>query len=765
MDNKRRPILYKGEVYTTPVEKKVGGPIREPEVTYEAARNNVITSLNSVVSNIKELPTEARLPNEYIVCLRLQSEFSAKSYYPGSLFEYDNTKEFAEIGSRQWKEKKDHSEDKTVDEKGKLFFVRTTEKGLNNLQQKLENSESQLTKEFTIDIRKIKSIDLLSVPEQILAIEDEWKEGRLEAVLHPFELDQNLLKDHFISKLKNIGVNIETIRLKQYESGITFVSLFGNRETVKQLGNYNPLRMLHPLEARSIPVLRGTTEIGGPLAPDFTSKSSIVVGMFDGGIPEKNPFLKNYAESSDLVPSRPDQTGIAHGNAVAGVILYGPLNKYANGEKLPEPNISVKSFRVLPTTNPADIDLYEVIDGIEDVVPKEKDIRVYNLSIGPRGEILDDPVSRFTYALDLLTVKYGILFSSAVGNDGEKSKNRVQSPSDIVHGLGVAAYTKREGKIIRAPYSCIGPGREGNKLKPDLAAFGGCEHTPIHLLSLDPRSKLLSPGGTSFASPIVAGLAGQLVGRSQGAMGIIAARAALIHSSKNGNKHDHHLGHGIIPDEIEEIVSCGNNSYTLIYQGEILPGKYAELKIPWMNDISIPGNVLFHWTVVAVPGIDPSHSDDYTEGAILTTFYPNANKYQYVLKENNRKKTAVVDIRLQPDLARSLEQQGWEKGNFPKSEVGPTPFANEQELRRNMKWDTVENSFKNKRSALDVSNPMFHLHALGRGNGDKNKKIKYALVLTVETPKSNVDLYAGVLQRYDALASLKLLSRNEIRIR
>ena len=69
---------------------------------------------------------------------------------------------------------------------------------------------------------------------------------------------------------------------------------------------------------------------------------------------------------------------------------------------------------------------------------------LYNLSFGPRGAIVDDDISHFTYALDRLSMlPHHPLFCVAVGNDGDLPYpfNRIQAPSDLVNGLGIGAYT------------------------------------------------------------------------------------------------------------------------------------------------------------------------------------------------------------------------------------------------------------------------------------------------------------------------------------
>lgn len=114
--------------------------------------------------------------------------------------------------------------------------------------------------------------------------------------------------------------------------------------------------------------------------------------------------------------------------------------------------------------------MYSTIDIIERVVSERSDIKIYNVSFGPKGAILDDDINRFTYVCDKLSYDApdGInpLFCIAAGNDGnlEKPLNRIQSPADMVNGLGIGAYSiSFLGDKYRSSYSCIGPGREGAK--------------------------------------------------------------------------------------------------------------------------------------------------------------------------------------------------------------------------------------------------------------------------------------------------------------
>ncbi|CAM3836087.1 S8 family peptidase [Aquirufa aurantiipilula] len=754
MNNKRRPILYKGELYSHSITKRSSNFGKPLPISFNEAKDKIINDLDSATEILRQLPINSRLPNEIVLCMRMHPDFSAKSYYPDSIFD-GTTERFGlqEIGSRIWRSEhyteKNEKNDLT---QGKLFFVRGTEVSINKFKTQLNKPEDTQTKSFTEDVRKLMSIDLLSEKEQIGGFQDDWKSGRLEAVLHPFDIDKKAAMDQFLNLIKSVGVDLDQVRYKQYDEGITFISLMGNRDVLNILAGFNPLRTIHPLNIRDLSKInRGYLQNGAPTPPVFTIKPLVTVGVIDGGYTAGNPALDPYVDYEECVSGNEVDYLCDHGTQVASAVLYGALNKYKNSDQLPEPSVSVKVFRVL-SVDSKDADLYDVIDAIEKIVPSNDHIKVYNLSLGPEGQILDDHISRFTFACDILIQKHNILFCTAVGNDGEIiGYNRIQAPSDMINGLAIGAYSKFDDTIFRAPYSCIGPGREGNKLKPDLSAFGGCDQNPIQLMNNIGGSRVLTQG-TSFSSPIASATTSQLMGYSDNVINALIARALIIHGvSEKCVGYTNEIGHGILLDDIQQFATCPEKSYTLIYNGEIESGKYIELPIPWSEDI-LTGNIIFRWTAAVLTNVDPQSPDDYSTSSIVTSFYPNSSKFAF--KKGNKIKQ--VDISVDPAKVQQLEAEGWAKlSTFPVSESGKTPFQTENDLRSDFKWDSLESKRKNKR-AENIKKPMFHIHALQRGRRKNSKKVKYALILTVISPKSSVDLYSKIINQYNALVPVKL---------
>ena len=352
------------------------------------------------------------------------------------------------------------------------------------------------------DLQRIERIDFLSPEERIgpgvFAEAQAMADGdaspkyrRLELVLHPSAWALERRGDHLFGWLKNAGAEFEPARtrFRPYPGAPTFVSLpfhadadadaANLRGGLKALQNYQPLRTARIFGPNLFPMLRGAPTLAAPQPPPRGVRaSSVRVAVFDGGFDPAHPLLAGHAaagaETAATLPPHPDC--VAHGTAVAGVILHGPLNPHAARDILPSPPASVIGYRVFPLSDPADIDLYEAIDALERAVPRlaAEGVRLLNVSFGPRGPISDDEISRFTYVLDRLAHEWNVLPIVAVGNDGALSASgRIQAPADSVNSLSVGAYSRYEGERYPVTYSCRGPGREGakaNRTSPPSAA-------------------------------------------------------------------------------------------------------------------------------------------------------------------------------------------------------------------------------------------------------------------------------------------------------
>lgn len=773
-ETKKRLILANGERYVLPVKKAHGGHPTEYPRSYEEARNRVKQDVGMALEQFNALPVQKRMKNEAVLCLRLHPDMTAKSFDPTTIFA--DVPELENVGSRNYRVAADEIartsrvkrqlEKEITEVTGRLVFVRSSDAGFRRLLTVLDKSERSLTDAFRKEIQSVEKFNLLSPEEQLFAFMQDykdWKEGRVEIVLHPSKHTE-AEQTHFLRELfREAGVDGGRPKMAFYPDGPLFISCHLNRKALQAIAGANPLRTAQPLVFGKLEPIRSASGFPTPPPPDGDMRSTIKVGMFDGGVDLTHPLFKGHVEEdqglSSKTPSSADY--VEHGTAVAGAMLYGPLNNHDVKKPLPSPPVQVVSIRVLPTSNLKDIDLYESIDLIESAVPVRKDIKVYNISFGPRGPILDDSISRFTYALDYLAVNHKVTFCVAVGNDGDAGPGlcRIQAPSDIANGLGVGAFSIRKGNAVHASYSCHGPGRECAKIKPDIVAFGGCDETPIQLVAVTPEVKAFSQG-TSFASPIVASLCSQAAESFDRSTALLG-RALVVHTAKHpGGVPDHFLGHGIVSDNLDSVLQCDAKEVTIIFQGAIPAAKMVRLPVMLPPGLVTEGTVRVKWTVAALPPVAPNHPFDYTTMCIEDTFYPDSEVFNYSSSSRADKPCRLHNRRDAAEIKRLLGLK-WSKSALPVSGSG-NQYKTESEQRSNYKWESIVRHEKSKR-AVNVHEPMLVLHAIPRHN--TLGSLDYVAIVTVEATKFSGDLYSEVIRQFPALQPVRLRTEAELRIR
>ena len=754
MMNDRHPIIANGELYAEPVNKQIGGGSKVLPHEYDEAKTRTLANLSTleaVFSEDKEVFTEDK-----IICLRLEPKFEAKSYIPTSII--SAMSDGSIVGGRRYKMIIDENE-----VYAKLYFVKTTARGVSNLKAVIEKGENDAVEHWRNQIRSLHSIDLLTEDEKVMGFEEEWEAGSVEFVLHPLS---GCTDDKIRRFMQISGIDEADVRVKTYDDGITFISANCSQENIQNAKKFNVLRAIHPLGMIDVSALRNISGSSLPKVQSSNRKPVVKVGVFDGGADESIPILHGYVSAIDAVSSNEHPALVHHGSGVCSAILYGNLAGKSSSDVLEPPMVTVDCYRVLPLKDLRDIDLYEAIDTIENIVPNQPDTRLFNLSIGPKGAIVDDSISRFSYALDKLTydVPEGTtnpLFVIAVGNDGELPTdfNRIQAPADMVNGLGVGAYTfDGNREKIPAKYSCVGPGREGGKTKPDLLDFGGDQGYPFIIPNLD-HNGLSATAGTSFAAPMVTGKIGKMMAMSKNVTPHLGRALLIHHAAYNQCFPTNFQGFGFCNERVNDVLECSDNCVTVMYQGAILPTQYLSLPIfaPHINEM--PGLVEIDWTVALVVSPNANDPDAYTNNCIEDVFAPNSMTFRFT-KEGS--KTHIINLldESKVALARDLINNGYKKSAMPVSHPAKKSW-DENDLRvTELKWDTVIRKSVRMRSK-SLFQPTLTLHAMGR-NGYESKAMAYNVVTTIKAPKYTGSLYDAVLQTYRNLSPIEIRAESRI---
>ena len=731
MDQKeKRLLLTNGESLISRIKVPVGG--RAPVIPEEYNEHRVYLKrqIEDQIRNFIKTSDELRLGDEIVMCARLAPDFIAQSHSPHAIIE--SLTGIKTIGSRNYKatigDVKKESKREKFNKRGRstvesrLLFLSGKQSEFEKFLNLLEFSDKEANPRFADAVCKISKINQLTEREKISGSREDTH--CFEIVFHRSRYYQEKEAEYIQNLLSKHGAT--NIIVRSYPNSPFFVSCEMEKRNLGGIVTSNMLRTIHSIGSIEFFPLRNSDTLIAPLPPvGDIPKDTFEVGLFDGGVDVSIPHLKDYViEDNDLsVKTKPNIEALAHGTAVAGILLYGAMNKYQSTDSLPVPNFKVRSIRVFPTSDRTDVDLYEAIDIIEKTVKKYPEIKHYNLSFGPRGPIEDDNISRFTYVLDRLAHEKNISFYVAVGNDGDVSGfERIQAPSDMVNGLGVGAYTVVNGEKIRAPYSCKGPGRESGKIKPDLMAFGGSENIPFQLLALKP-GKLTSAMGTSFSTPIVTAL-GASIDKGFLSSTPLLSRALLIHAAKQPGKDQTptiDMGYGILPDSEESILYCSPQSVTVLCQGELSTNVSIKLKIPLPESCRNGKKIQVDWTVAALPDIDITNTSDYTKSCIESALF-----------YNDKTRASIKQYRIESDLRED-----------------------------NLKWEPIV-----KKSATGLASsftdPYIKLRLIQRYS--PIEQIKYAIVVTVTIDDEGKDLYNEILRTYPTLTQIKLTQRMRSRI-
>jgi serine protease AprX len=265
--------------------------------------------------------------------------------------------------------------------------------------------------------------------------------------------------------------------------------------------------------------LWGSSLSPAPQAPTIAVVDSGIAANrsdFDGG-----SRVAAQVNLSSMTPNSPGD-GRGHGTFVAG-IAAGSASGYAGAA----PNAKVVSLDVMDDTGTARTS--DVIAACDWILANKSayNVRVANFSLhsGARNHFYNDPLDR---AVERLWFN-GVFVVAAAGNYGSSS-----GPSGVMYAPGNDPFVMTVGAMdlgsslyssddTAAPWSAWGSTEDGFS-KPEIGAAGrymiGPVPTTSTLVSERP-DHVVSPGymelsGTSFAAPVVAGAAAQVLARHPG---------------------------------------------------------------------------------------------------------------------------------------------------------------------------------------------------------------------------------------------------------
>ena len=326
------------------------------------------------------------------------------------------------------------------------------------------------------------------------------------------------------------------------------------------------------------------------------------VGVIDTQF-DSDVFFSEWVESynclSEDIEIEPED--MEHGTAVTSIIVDGPSFN---------PNLQdscgrfrVKHFGVCKAEG---FSVFSILKMIRDIVAKNRDIKVWNLSLGSYIEIEQNFISPAAAELDRIQYEYDVIFVVAGTNKGNrKGTVKIGSPADSLNSLVVNS-VGFDGKP--ASYTRVGPVLDFF-YKPDVCYYGGDDNTGIRVC--EPLGEKMVVG-TSFAAPWITRKIAYLIYIMGFSKEI--AKALIIDSAAGWERKDtnsYKMGYGIVPIKIEDILSSKDNEIKFILSGSIEEYETFTYNIPVPQDKK--GFPYFAKATLAYfPKCDRNQGVDYT---------------------------------------------------------------------------------------------------------------------------------------------------------
>ena len=349
--------------------------------------------------------------------------------------------------------------------------------------------------------------------------------------------------------------------------------------------------------------------------PDPTNEP--VIGVIDTFFDESVYFgkwVENIDYLDDIEKNTRKDISRDHGTEVTSIIVDGPrLNPWLDDGC---GRFRVKHYGVCAER----IQTARLVRKIRAIVSENPDIHVWNLSLGTEDEVSKNFISYDAAALDEIQSQYNVLFVISGTNDNRTEHPdvlRVGSPADSLNAVVVNS-VRRNG--WPASYS-----RKGKVLsffnKPDVAYYGG---------DYDDRIIAYAPGhtedvyGTSFAAPWISRKLCYLID----VMGITreVAKALLIDSAagweykKTTYRNKDIVGYGIVPIDIQKILSTPNDEIRFVVYGTSASYKTTNYAIPVPRDEDNKYPYVARATLCYFPECTRAQGVDYTNRELSLTF-------------------------------------------------------------------------------------------------------------------------------------------------
>ena len=451
-----------------------------------------------------------------------------------------------------------------------------------------------------------------------------------------------------------------------------------------------------------------------------------VVGVIDTPFNKSAYFSEWVKDSIEFDEKKFPIQDYRHGTKVSSIIVDGPSFNHNLEDNCGR--FRVRHFGVMPGGR---FSSFAILQSIKKIVENNRDIKVWNLSLGGILEVNPNSISPEAAILDKIQYENDVIFIVAGTNKTKINPNvrRIGAPADSINSIVVNAVDEN-GKPTN--YS-----REGIVLsffnKPDIGYYGG---TSTHPLMAHDAYGLSYAVGTSYAAPWITRKMAFLIYK----MGLSReiAKALLIDSAVKwrGNEDPSKLiGFGVVPIKIDDIIKSPDDEIKFVMQGT------SELYDTYTYKIPVPiykekQPYIAKATLCYFPKCNRNQGVDYTNTEMDLHFGR--------IKPNGKGIATINDNKQNNDDEICYLREGSARRHF-------------------RKWDNVKHIcefFKPRGSAKTVYGSGLwglSIKNVDRLGGNDGKGVRFGLVITLKEIRG-VNRYQEFIQQ----CSLKAWLVNEI---